>query len=195
MMSGIQFTPRLRMVLATARAESQRLGHEYIGTEHILLALLHMADGVTAAVFSQLAMTPEQIRQMLEETVKPGRAPSTTGPDLPYTSRSKKVLELTFDEATRAGLAFADTEHLLVALCAEGKGIAAQVLTLAGLTIDVARTHVERLAGASEEPPQASSQPARIVAVAIELRLSDGSVRRADFASLAAAMQFLDGEQ
>ena len=118
--------------------------------------------------------------------------PSTIGPDVPYTTRSKKVLELTFDEATHSSLAFADTEHLLVALCAEGKGIAAQVLVWAGLTTDVAR---ERLAGATAETPSPSSQPARVVAVAIELKLSDGSVRRADFASLAAAVQFLDGQQ
>jgi ATP-dependent Clp protease ATP-binding subunit ClpC len=195
MMSGIQFTPRLRTVLGTARQESQRLRHEYIGTEHILLALLHEADGVTADVFRTLDIAPEQIRQTLEGTVRPGPAGSAVGPDQPYTSRSKKVLELTFDEATRVGLAFADTEHLLVALCAEEKGIAAQVLASAGLTADIARAQIDRLAGAPPEPPPAATHTAQIVAVAIELRLADGSVRRADFQSVAAAVQFLASEQ
>ena len=195
MMSGIQFTPRLRTVLGTARRESQRLRHEYIGTEHILLALLNEADGVTADVFRTLDIVPEQIRQTLEGTVRPGPAGSDIGPDQPYTSRSKEVLELTFDEATRVGLAFADTEHLLVALCAEGKGIAAQVLASAGLTADIARAQIERLTGAPAEPPPAATHTAEIVAVTIELRLADGSVRRADFESVAAAVQFLDSEQ
>jgi ATP-dependent Clp protease ATP-binding subunit ClpC len=147
-MSHIQFTPRLRTVLAVAREEAHRLRHEYIGTEHILLALLRDPDGVAATVLRQLDVSPDAIRQKIDETVTMGRE-ATPHPDLPYTSRTKKVLELTLDEARRAGAAVADTEHLLLGLCAEERGIGAQVLAWAGLTTDKARAEVARLGGAT----------------------------------------------
>jgi ATP-dependent Clp protease ATP-binding subunit ClpC len=140
---GFVFTPRLRTVLGAARVESARLRHEYIGTEHILLALLREGDEVAGDVLRELRVAPEQIRQKLEETVVPGRG-GATGPDQPYTTRSKRVLELTMEEASREHAAAADTEHLLVALCAEQTGIAAQVLAWAGLTTDVARAAIEK---------------------------------------------------
>jgi ATP-dependent Clp protease ATP-binding subunit ClpC len=142
-MSGFNFSPQLRTVLGTARAEACQLHHEYIGTEHILLGLLREEQGTAADAIRRLPIAPEQIRQKLAETLVPGQR-GPTGPDLPYTSRSKRVLELTRQEASRAGAAVADTEHLLLALCLEGKGIAAEVLSWAGLTRGVARAAIER---------------------------------------------------
>jgi ATP-dependent Clp protease ATP-binding subunit ClpC len=139
MMNGYNFSDRLRRVLAVAREEAARLHHEYVGTEHVLLALLRQGDGAAATVLAGLDVTPEQIRQKIEETVVMGRS-GQGGPDLPYTSRTKRVLELTMEEARRARASATDTEHLLVGLCAEEKGVGAQVLAWAGLTTERART-------------------------------------------------------
>jgi len=118
-----------------------RLGHEYVGTEHFLRALIREGDGDTTAVFRDLDIAPEKIRQKLEETLRPGPG-HPTGPDLPYTSRAKKVLELSMEECARSHVVALDTAQLLVGLCAEEKGIAALVLAEAGLTTDVARDAV-----------------------------------------------------
>ena len=139
MMNGYNFSDRLRRVLGVAREEAARLHHEYVGTEHVLLALLRQGDGAAATVLAGLDVTPEQIRQKIEETVVMGRS-GQGGPDLPYTSRTKRVLELTMEEARRARASATDTEHLLVGLCAEEKGVGAQVLAWAGLTTERART-------------------------------------------------------
>ena len=151
-MDAFRFSGPLRKVLAAAHREANRLGHEYIGTEHLLLALLAVADGVTATVLRQLATTPEQIRQKVEETVIPGRV-SVARPDLPYTSRTKQVFELTHAEAVRSQAAAAEPEHLLIGLCSQGRGIGAQILVWAGLTTDVARAEVERFTGGTGGAP------------------------------------------
>lgn len=145
-MERIGITTRLRNVLEASRQESVRLHHEYVGTEHLLLGLLRDADGVTAAVLRNLDVDAEWVRRKLEETLVPGRAP-VEGPDLPYTSRGKRVLELTIQEASRLRAEAADAEHLLLGLCAEEKGIAAQVLDWAGLTTERARAEVARIRG------------------------------------------------
>ena len=93
-MNGYNFTERVRKVLAMAREEAARLHHEYVGTEHILLGLIREGEGVAAAVLQNLSVDLDEIQQKIEDTVKKGKAPQTTGPDLPYTSRAKKVLEL-----------------------------------------------------------------------------------------------------
>ncbi len=98
-MNGYNFTERVRKVLAMAREEAQRLHHEYVGTEHILLGLIREGEGVAAAVLQNLNVDLDEIQQKIEETVKKGKAAQTTGPDLPYTSRAKKVLELAMGEA------------------------------------------------------------------------------------------------
>lgn len=193
MMIGYNFSENLRKVLAAAREESLRLHHEYVGTEHLLLALLREGAGGSATVLRHLAIAPEGIRQKLEETVRPGLG-HPIGRDLPYTSRAKKVLELTLEECVRSHATFADTEQLLVALCAEGKGIAALVLAGAGLTADVARAAVEQIAGAPAEPVRASTHAAEVVAVTIEIKRADGSVQRELFSGVAAAMEYLGNQ-
>src|SRR5438034_685586 len=98
-MNGYNFTDRVRKVLQMAREEAARLHHEYVGTEHILLGLIREGEGVAAAVLTNLNVDLEEIQQKIEETVKKGKAAAAAGPDLPYTSRAKKVLELAMSEA------------------------------------------------------------------------------------------------
>src|SRR6478736_483784 len=162
-MNGYNFTDRVRKVLQMAREEAARLHHEYVGTEHILLGLIREGEGVAAAVLTNLNVDLEDIQQKIEETVKKGKAAAAAGPDLPYTSRAKKVLELAMTEARELNHSYVGTEHLLLGLLREEKGIAAQVLTDAGVNLEQSRAETLRLLGsdmpqasAGGTPPQAS---------------------------------------
>ncbi|MFB3110575.1 MAG: Clp protease N-terminal domain-containing protein, partial [Gemmatimonadales bacterium] len=146
-MNGYNFTDRVRKVLQMAREEAARLHHEYVGTEHILLGLIREGEGVAAAVLTNLNVDLDEIQQRIEETVKKGKAPASSGPDLPYTSRAKKVLELAMSEARELNHSYVGTEHLLLGLLREEKGIAAQVLTDAGVNLEQARAETLRLLG------------------------------------------------
>ncbi|MGZ8491966.1 MAG: Clp protease N-terminal domain-containing protein, partial [Gemmatirosa sp.] len=154
-MNGYNFTERVRKVLAMAREEAARLHHEYVGTEHILLGLIREGEGVAAAVLQNLNVDLDEIQQKIEETVKKGKAAQATGPDLPYTSRAKKVLELAMAEARELNHSYVGTEHLLLGLLREEKGIAAQVLTDTGVNLEAARAETLRLLG--NESPQANA--------------------------------------
>jgi ATP-dependent Clp protease ATP-binding subunit ClpC len=157
-MNGYNFTERVRKVLAMAREEAARLHHEYVGTEHILLGLIREGEGVAATVLQNLSVELDDIQQKIEETVKKGKAGQTTGPDLPYTSRAKKVLELAMSEARELNHSYVGTEHLLLGLLREEKGIAAQVLTDAGVNLDAARAETLRILG-TEAPQGGAQQP------------------------------------
>jgi ATP-dependent Clp protease ATP-binding subunit ClpC len=146
-MNGYNFTDRVRKVLQMAREEAARLHHEYVGTEHILLGLIREGEGVAAAVLTNLGVDLEDIQLKIEETVKKGKAAAATGPELPYTSRAKKVLELAMMEARELNHSYVGTEHLLLGLLREEKGIAAQVLTDSGVTLEQARAETLRLLG------------------------------------------------
>jgi ATP-dependent Clp protease ATP-binding subunit ClpC len=159
-MNGYNFTERVRKVLQMAREEAQRLHHEYVGTEHILLGLIREGEGVAAAVLQNLNVDLDDVQQKIEETVKKGKAAQTTAPDLPYTSRAKKVLELAMSEARELSHSYVGTEHLLLGLLREEKGIAAQVLTDAGVNLDAARAETLRLLG-TEMPSQGSGGSAQ----------------------------------
>src|SRR5689334_16407463 len=156
-MNGYNFTERVRKVLAMAREEAARLHHEYVGTEHILLGLIREGEGVAAAVLQNLSVDLDEIQQKIEETVKKGKAAAATGPDLPYTSRAKKVLELAMGEARDLSHGYVGTEHLLLGLLREEKGIAAQVLTDAGVNLDAAKAETLRLLG-TEMPQGGAAQ-------------------------------------
>ncbi|HEX6602953.1 MAG TPA: Clp protease N-terminal domain-containing protein, partial [Solirubrobacterales bacterium] len=158
-MNGYNFTERVRKVLAMAREEAARLHHEYVGTEHILLGLIREGEGVAAAVLQNLSVDLDEIQQKIEETVKKGKAAQTTGPDLPYTSRAKKVLELAMSEARELNHSYVGTEHLLLGLLREEKGIAAQVLTDAGVNLDAARAETLRLLGTEMPQGGAAGSP------------------------------------
>ena len=166
-MNGYNFTDRVRKVLQMAREEAARLHHEYVGTEHILLGLIREGEGVAAAVLQNLNVDLDDIQQKIEETVKKGKAAAAAGPDLPYTSRAKKVLELAMTEARELNHSYVGTEHLLLGLLREEKGIAAQVLTDAGVSLEASRAETLRLlgsdmpqpAGGGAPPPQQAAQP------------------------------------
>jgi ATP-dependent Clp protease ATP-binding subunit ClpC len=160
-MNGYNFTDRVRKVLQMAREEAARLHHEYVGTEHILLGLIREGEGVAAAVLTNLNVDLDDIQQKIEETVKKGKATSAPGPDLPYTSRAKKVLELAMTEARELNHSYVGTEHLLLGLLREEKGIAAQVLTDAGVTLEQSRAETLRLLGSDmpQAPQSAAPSP------------------------------------
>src|SRR5690242_3840909 len=158
-MNGYNFTDRVRKVLQMAREEAARLHHEYVGTEHILLGLIREGEGVAAAVLTNLNVDLEEIQQKIEETVKKGKAAAAAGPDLPYTSRAKKVLELAMSEARELNHSYVGTEHLLLGLLREEKGIAAQVLTDVGVNLEQARAETLRLLGSEIPQPQPGQQP------------------------------------
>ena len=189
-MRGYNFSPQVRKVLGGARDEAGRFHHEYVGTEHLLLALIREEDGGSATILRDLDIAPERIRQQLEETLRPGPDVGT-GPDLPYTSRAKKVLELAIEECSRSNAVLFDTEHLLVGLCAEEKGIAAQVLAWAGLTTDVARDAVSCITGTTVQPPPPVVRVPDVVSVTIEVRRADGSVKREVLPGMLAALEYL----
>src|SRR5437667_3061863 len=144
-MNGYNFSDRVRKVLQMAREEAARLHHEFVGTEHILLGIIREGEGVAAAVLTNLNVDLEEIQQNIEAIVKKGKAAAAAGPDLPYTSRAKKVLEFAMSEARELNHAYVGTEHLLLGVLREEKGIGAQVLTAAGVTLEVARSEVLRL--------------------------------------------------
>jgi ATP-dependent Clp protease ATP-binding subunit ClpC len=159
-MNGYNFTDRVRKVLQMAREEAARLHHEYVGTEHILLGLIREGEGVAAAVLANLNVDLEEVQQKIEETVKKGKAPAAAGPpDLPYTSRAKKVLELAMSEARELNHSYVGTEHLLLGLLREEKGIAAQVLTDAGVNLEQARAETLRLLGSDVPQTPKTGQP------------------------------------
>jgi ATP-dependent Clp protease ATP-binding subunit ClpA len=158
-MNGYNFTDRVRRVLQLAREEAARLHHENVGTEHILLGLIREGEGVAAAVLTNLNVDLEAIWERIEETVKPGRAGAQADPDLPYTSRAKKVLEFSMSEARELNHRYVGTEHLLLGILREEKGIGAQVLTEAGVSLEEARREVLRLL-ATEMPDADATPPA-----------------------------------
>ena len=150
------FTDRVRKVLAMAREEAIRLQHDYVGTEHILLGLIREGEGVAAAVLMNLNVDLEQIHERIEESVRKGKATIALG-ELPYTSRAKKVLEYAMAEARELNHSYVGTEHLLLGLLREEKGIAAQVLNSLGVSLEEARAETLKLLGSDVNPPQAGS--------------------------------------
>ena len=156
------FTDRVRKVLAMAREEAIRLQHDYVGTEHILLGLIREGEGVAAAVLMNLNVDLDQVQERTEEQVRKGKAGATMG-ELPYTSRAKKVLEFAVAEARELNHSYVGTEHLLLGLLREEKGVAAQVLESLGVNLEQAREQTLQLLGtdmpATGQAPGASPSP------------------------------------
>ena len=140
------FTDRVRKVLAMAREEAIRLQHDYVGTEHILLGLIREGEGVAAAVLTNLSVDLDQIHERVEESVRKGKATIALG-ELPYTSRAKKVLEFAMAEARDFNHSYVGTEHLLLGLLREEKGIAASVLNSLGVSLEEARAETLKVLG------------------------------------------------
>ena len=173
-MNGYNFTDRVRRALQMAREEAARLHHEYVGTEHILLGLIRDRDSLATTVLGNLKIDLDRIKQVIEASVKKGDASVVTGPDKPYTTRAKKILELAMMEARELNHAYMGTEHLLLGVLREEGGLAAQVLTDSGLTLEAARAETLRLLSAD----QVSEEPERLDAGALhmERRVHRGAI-------------------
>ncbi len=138
-----RFTDRARRVLVLAQEEARLLNHNFIGTEHILLGLIHEGEGVAAKALESLGISLEAVREKVEETIGPA-GPSTSGSP-PFTPRAKKVLELSLREALQLGHNYIGTEHMLLGLVREGEGVAAQVLVNLGADLSRVRQQVIQL--------------------------------------------------
>ncbi len=138
-----RFTDRARRVLVLAQEEARLLNHNFIGTEHILLGLIHEGEGVAAKALESLGISLEAVRAKVEETIGPAGSATTGSP--PFTPRAKKVLELSLREALQLGHNYIGTEHMLLGLVREGEGVAAQVLTQLGADLSRVRQQVIQL--------------------------------------------------
>jgi ATP-dependent Clp protease ATP-binding subunit ClpC len=144
-----RFTERARRVIVLAQDEATRLDHAWIGTEHILLGLIRDGEGIAARALAELGISLVGARQAVEDMVGRGReAPSG---HIPFTPRSKKVLELSLREALQLGADYIGTEHILLALLREGDGVAPQVLVASGVDLNRARQQVIGLLYGGEE--------------------------------------------
>ena len=153
-----RFTDRARRVVVLAQEEARMLNHNYIGTEHILLGLIHEGEGVAAKSLESLEIRLEQVRAQVEEIIGPGQqAPSG---HIPFTPRAKKVLELSLREALQLGHNYIGTEHILLGLIREGEGVAAQVLVKLGADLHRVRQQViQLLSGYQGKEPATSGGP------------------------------------
>jgi ATP-dependent Clp protease ATP-binding subunit ClpC len=146
MMFG-RFTERAQKVLALAQEEAIRLGHNNIGTEHILLGLIREGDGIAAKALIALNLDMEKIQKEVESLIGKGTEGSQ---NIHYTPRAKKVIELSMDEARKLGHTYVGTEHILLGLIREGEGVAARVLNNLGVSLNKARQQVLQLLGSNE---------------------------------------------
>ena len=141
-----RFTDRARRVVVLAQEEARLLNHNYIGTEHILLGLIHEGEGVAAKALESLGISLESVRGQVEEII--GQGGSSPSGHIPFTPRAKKVLELSLREALQLGHNYIGTEHILLGLIREGEGVAAQVLVKLGADLARVREQVIQLLSA-----------------------------------------------
>ena len=158
-----RFTDKARRVVVLAQEEARMLNHNYIGTEHILLGLIHEGEGVAAKALESLNISLEAVRQQVEEIIGQGQA-APTG-HIPFTPRAKKVLELSLREALQLGHNYIGTEHILLGLIREGEGVAAQVLQKLGADLNRVRQQVIQLlsgyTGGEHAEPAGAAAPTR----------------------------------
>jgi|RhiMethySRZTD1v2_1073278.scaffolds.fasta_scaffold91906_2 ATP-dependent Clp protease ATP-binding subunit ClpC len=216
-MNGYNFTERVRKSLQLARQEASALRHDYVGTEHILLGLVAEGGGVAESAITNLGIKLSDVRTAVLQTVKPGQADGAndtspgllsaiaetigvrrSDPDLPYTSRAKKALELSMMEARELNHAYVGTEHLLLGLLREERGIAAQVLSNLGMTTTGVRAEVLRLLGGA--PPSAApseteraARTEREAAITLVVEHPDGRIEAKKFTRSGDAVSFLKG--
>ncbi len=156
-----RFTDRARRVVVLAQDEAKMLNHNYIGTEHILLGLIHEGEGVAAKALEQMGISLEAVREQVEEIIGHGQTQPTG--HIPFTPRAKKVLELSLREALQMNHSYIGTEHILLGLIREGEGVAAQVLIKLGADLNRVRNTVLQLLsgyqGTTEGQPITSGAP------------------------------------
>jgi ATP-dependent Clp protease ATP-binding subunit ClpC len=149
-----RFTDRARRVVVLAQEEARLLNHSYIGTEHILLGLIHEGEGVAAKALESLGISLEAVRSQVEEII--GQGGSSPSGHIPFTPRAKKVLELSLREALQLGHNYIGTEHILLGLIREGEGVAAQVLVKLGADLSRVRQQVIQLLSGYQGPSGSS---------------------------------------
>jgi Clp amino terminal domain, pathogenicity island component len=195
-----RFTDRARRVVVLAQEEARLLNHNYIGTEHILLGLIHEGEGVAAEALGRVGVSLERVRSEVEQII--GRGQSAPTGHIPFTPRAKKVLELSLREALQLSHNYIGTEHILLGLIREGEGVAAQVLVKLGADLPTVRQRVievlnerggeqgqegsgtVRLGSAAVSPPigapraraEGAGQPRlrRVLPIAREVEISEG---------------------
>jgi len=138
-----RFTDRARRVVILAQEEARMLDHDYVGTEHVLLGLIHEGGGVAAIVLESLAIRPEVVRERVEAVV--GRGEQAPSGHIPFTAQAKDLLRLALEESRALGHSYVGTEHILLGLIHQGDGVAAQVLTDLGADLNGAREQVIRI--------------------------------------------------
>ena len=138
-----RFTDRARRVVVLAQEEARMLSHNYIGTEHILLGLIHEGEGVAAKALESLGISLDAVREQVQDIIGQGQQQPTG--HIPFTPRAKKVLELSLREALQLGHNYIGTEHLLLALFGQPEGIAAQILADAGASHPAVKAKVVEL--------------------------------------------------
>jgi ATP-dependent Clp protease ATP-binding subunit ClpC len=153
-----RFTDRARRVVVLAQEEARLLNHNYIGTEHILLGLIHEGEGVAAKALESLGISLEAVRNQVEEII--GQGGSSPSGHIPFTPRAKKVLELSLREALQLGHNYIGTEHILLGLIREGEGVAAQVLVKLGADLSRVRQQVIQLLSGYSGPSTQAGGPA-----------------------------------
>jgi len=152
------FTERAQRVILIAQEEAKRLNHDYVGTEHILLGLIALGEGVAAQVLANLGVDLRRVRSEIEKIVGTGDNVMLLG-EIPFTPRAKKVLEYAVEEAQHMGHSYVGTEHLLLGLIREEEGVAARVLENLGLRLEVVREEVLNLLGEGQSAQQQGGQP------------------------------------
>src|SRR5690554_770205 len=145
-----RFTERAQKVVVLSQEEARRLGHNVVGTEHILLGLAAKGEGVAARALQAIGISLEKVRAEVEKVI--GRGEGAMQGNIGFTPRAKRVLELAFDEARQLGHTYIGTEHILLGLIREGEGIAAQILRNLGADLESMRTQVIELLGGSVYP-------------------------------------------
>jgi len=187
-----RFTERARRTVVLAQEEARMLEHNYIGTEHILLGLIHEGEGVAARALESLGISHEAVRRQVEEII--GRGQHASSGHIPFTPRAKKVLELSLREALQLGHTYIGTEHILLGLIREGDGVAAQVLVRLGADLNRTRQRVIEVltgrgfeadvirAGRGEDPlaDRLASIATRLAAIERRLRESPAPGSAAD---------------
>lgn len=148
-----RFTDRARRVTVLAQEEARLFSHNYIGTEHILLALIHEGEGVAAKTLTTMGISLDAVRGQVGEII--GRGQQMPSGHIPFTPRTKKVLELALREALGLGHNYIGTEHILLGLIREGEGVGAQVLVKLGVELTQARKAVFAYLGYGSVPPPA----------------------------------------
>jgi ATP-dependent Clp protease ATP-binding subunit ClpC len=182
-----RFTDRARRAVVLAQEEARMLNHDYIGTEHLLLGLMHEGQGVAAMALDELGISLQSVRETVEQMI--GQGPRAPAAHIPFTPRAKKVLELSLREAQQLGHHSIGTEHVLLGLVREGEGVAAQALIRLGADLNGVRQRVvQLLAGpveasadvTAEAVGQTTQGPRRTGAWRVERIAPTGSLRRAE---------------